>query len=160
MMNEADAARAYQAALDAQAAAEAAYQRAVDVHGPHPDASTPEAGEATWLERQADWAWQAYQAADADVRYPETSAEGEAYLASLDAHLGPDPHAEIDSGLDAHLEAEWADQIRQSHDAVAEAEAAAAEAEADPESGMVDHGLQRLHRVPVAGLRKFASPGV
>jgi hypothetical protein len=135
MMNEADVARAYQAALDAQAAAEAAYQHAVELHGPYPDADTPEAGEARWLECQAERAWEAYDAADADVRYPETSVEGAAYLGSLDADLGPDPHAGIDSGLDAHLDAEWADQLRQAHDAIAEAETAAAEAEAEPEAG-------------------------
>jgi hypothetical protein len=63
MANESDVAAAYQAALDTQAVAEAAYQAAVDAHGPHPDASLPESENARWLERQADWAWDAYREA-------------------------------------------------------------------------------------------------
>lgn len=123
MANESDVAAAYQAALDAQAAAEAAYQAAVDVHGPHPDASLPESENARWLEWQADGAWDAYREAWAAWRFPEATADSEAYLDQLDQELGADPHHEIDTELDNHLEAEWAEQIREQHaEAAAEAE--------------------------------------
>ena len=121
MANESDVAAAYQAALDTQAAAEAAYQAAVDAHAHTPTPASPKARMPGGWNDKADWAWDAYREAWAAWRFPEAIADSEVYLDQLDQELGA-PHHEIDR-LDNHLEAEWAEQIREQHaEAAAEAD--------------------------------------
>jgi hypothetical protein len=82
----------YQRYLEVQAEAD----RAREAAGSAPEVGTPQGDLVYDLDHAADVAYERYSAAWADAHYPETTAEAKAYLAELDAQLGPDPEAETD----------------------------------------------------------------